>query len=225
MICLSVAGSTTDELLSLMKRSFTEADLVELRIDGAAEVDLPMLLAARTGPVLVTNRSRSEGGLFSGSDGERCVPLLAAVDLGAEYVDVEMNTRRDCVRRIVQRASERGGRTKVVLSYHDFAGTPSDSRLRDVVDEAFSLECHMVKIATTAATEEDNLRILRLVAETTRQNRLITAFCMGKLGKISRIAAPFFGSAISFACLEKGAETAPGQFTAAELKTLSGMIT
>ncbi|HET56948.1 MAG TPA: type I 3-dehydroquinate dehydratase, partial [Deltaproteobacteria bacterium] len=222
--CLSVAGSTTGELLSLMKRSSVEADLMELRIDGTAEMDLPRLLEARTVPVLVTNRSRSEGGSFAGSDNERCVPLLAAVEMGAEYVDVEMNTERSLIQAVVQGASERGGRTKVVLSYHDFTGTPSDSRLRDLVDDAFSLECHMVKIATTAVTEEDNLRVLRLVAETTRQNRSITAFCMGKLGRISRIAAPFFGSAISFACLEKGAETAPGQFTAAELKILSGMI-
>jgi 3-dehydroquinate dehydratase type I len=50
--------------------------------------------------------------------------------------------------------------------------------------------------------------------------REIIAFCMGEKGGLSRIAAPLLGSYLSYASLEKGAESAPGQFTAAEMKRI-----
>jgi len=43
---------------------------------------------------------------------------------------------------------------------------------------------------------------------------------MGEEGKISRIMAPYFGSYLSFASLERGAESAPGQLTVEEMREI-----
>jgi 3-dehydroquinate dehydratase len=41
---------------------------------------------------------------------------------------------------------------------------------------------------------------------------------MGPKGRVSRIVAPVFGSAFSYASLRKGTETAPGQLTVSEMR-------
>jgi 3-dehydroquinate dehydratase type I len=67
---------------------------------------------------------------------------------------------------------------------------------------------------------EDNLNILKLIGYAKKANQKIIAHCMGEKGKISRIMAPFFGAYMTFASLDKGAESAPGQLTVTEMKTL-----
>ena len=46
----------------------------------------------------------------------------------------------------------------------------------------------------------------------------IIAFCMGEQGKISRVMAPLLGSYLTYASLNKGEESAPGQLTVKEIK-------
>jgi 3-dehydroquinate dehydratase len=41
---------------------------------------------------------------------------------------------------------------------------------------------------------------------------------MGALGKVSRLLSPLCGGFFTFAALERGAETAPGQMTVAEMQ-------
>ncbi len=218
MICVPLRASSTEEALGLMRRSFAEADMVELRLDGFAEVNLAQLLDNAAGPVLVTNRSRDEGGLFDGTDEERCAPILEAIDHGAAYVDCELATAPALVESVIRRASAGGGKTKVILSFHDFRATPGTERLRELVDRAFDHRCDVAKIVTTATTLEDNLKILNLLLWATERGRPLIAFCMGAKGRISRLAAPLFGSLLTFASLERGRESAPGQFTLQELR-------
>ena len=218
MICVPLTASSTDEALALMRRSFAEADMVELRLDGTGEVNLAQLLDDAAGPVLVTNRSRREGGLFDGTDEERCAPILDAIDHGAAYVDCELATAPSLVKSIIRKASAGEGKTKVILSFHDFIATPGTERLRELVDQAFDQGCHVAKIVTTATTLDDNLKILDLILWASERGRPLIAFCMGPEGRISRLAAPLFGSLLTFASLERGRESAPGQFTVQELR-------
>jgi len=43
---------------------------------------------------------------------------------------------------------------------------------------------------------------------------------MGEKGRLSRVAAPLLGSCLSYASLEDGAESAPGQLTAVQMKRI-----
>lgn len=225
MICLSLEPSTTSEALEIMGRAFSLADMVELRLDAFAELDLDRLMASAAGPVLVTNRSRNEGGRFDGTEDDRCSLIIRAMDLGAHYVDIELSTEAGRLKALVDRA--RGGRTGtgVILSFHDFEKTPSLGQLLSVAEGAFDRGAHMVKLATMARTMDDNVTILQLVSRLWERNLPVTAFCMGEKGRISRLAAPLFGSAITFASLGRGCESAPGQFTVDEIRRFREIMT
>ena len=48
----------------------------------------------------------------------------------------------------------------------------------------------------------------------------IVAFAMGPLGLASRILCPLAGGEFTYAAIEKGAESAPGQITVTELQKI-----
>jgi 3-dehydroquinate dehydratase type I len=87
-----------------------------------------------------------------------------------------------------------------------------------------TLGADIVKIVTLAETAEDNLRVLDLIPQALGMGQDIIAFCMGGKGRLSRVAAPLLGSCMSYASLEEGAESAPGQLTAGEMKKLLGIL-
>jgi 3-dehydroquinate dehydratase len=52
----------------------------------------------------------------------------------------------------------------------------------------------------------------------------ITAFCMGPLGRISRVAAPLLGSCLDYVAFRKSAESASGQLTVAEMRKIRRIL-
>ena len=64
--------------------------------------------------------------------------------------------------------------------------------------------------------------MLKLIREFPETN--IVAFAMGSLGLPSRILSPLVGGDFTYASIEKGAESAPGQITVADLKKLYQMV-
>jgi 3-dehydroquinate dehydratase type I len=87
-------------------------------------------------------------------------------------------------------------------------------------NECIEAGAGIVKIVTYARSVEDNLKILNLIPYSRRKKRQIIAFCMGKPGRISRVVAPLLGSYLSFASIERGYESAPGQMTIHEMKEI-----
>ena len=82
-LCVTVVGESTDELRA-RRDAVDGADMVELRLDYAKNVDVAAVLADRRLPVVVTCRPKWEGGVFDGSEEERRLLLTQAFDLGAE---------------------------------------------------------------------------------------------------------------------------------------------
>jgi 3-dehydroquinate dehydratase type I len=224
MICIPIIAGTQEVALRQMKRSFPLADVVELRIDQIRDVNLKPLMSEKRGKILVTNRRRDEGGGFSGSERERVELLKEAVGLGADYVDLEVMTEGTLIKELSAKVGNRHGGTKWIISHHDLRGTPSERGLRRRLDQCTRTGADIVKIVTYANNMEDNLRVLGLIPHARRKGREIIAFCMGELGRISRIMGPLLGAYLSYVSLEKGAESAPGQLTLGEMKQISGVL-
>jgi 3-dehydroquinate dehydratase type I len=222
MICIPIVAKTTEEAVAHMAQSAAQADILELRIDQITDVDLPRLIGARGDEtlILVTNRRRDEGGGFPGTEGERVRLLLDAVALGADYVDIEARTERPLLKEFIAQIEKYGHRTQWIISMHDFSGTPSERALRKRFSACHKHGADIVKIVTYAHTVEDNLKTLALIPYARERNQAIIALCMGEQGKISRIMAPLLGSSLSYASLGKGAESAPGQLTVAEMRQI-----
>src|ERR687887_1544722 len=122
LLCVTVIGSTMAELRR-KRDAVADADLVELRLDSAADPGAAAALEGRRRPVIVTCRPTWEGGGFAGSEEERRRILADALQHGAEYVDVEWRARFDDL------IAASGGK-RIVLSTHDFHGVPIDLTAR-----------------------------------------------------------------------------------------------
>ena len=109
----------------------------------------------------------------------------------------------------------------------DFEGVPK-KKLELVKNGVFknmvATGADIVKIVTRARAWEDNLRILELIPKARAMGVGIIAFCMGPLGRISRIACSLMGGYMTFASLEKGQESASGQIPAPDMKKILEML-
>jgi 3-dehydroquinate dehydratase type I len=219
-ICLSLTARTVPEMLKRMERGWKETDLLELRLDGMAEVSLKELLAGQQGELLITNRSREEGGAFNGTETERVEALVQAALLGADYVDLEAGSERAHIERLKKKLGVRKRKTRLVLSTHYFQKTPALKVLQKRMEDGAALGADFVKIVPYARTMADNLTIFRLLGYAEKKQIPVIAFCMGEQGKASRLLAPLFGSCWTYAAMARGQEAAPGQMTVREMKQL-----
>jgi 3-dehydroquinate dehydratase type I len=185
-------------------------------LDYLEQPDLSRLFRTRPGPVIATNRRAAEGGKWTGSEAHRLRLLDEALGLGVDCLDVEVATDAAWRRELWSRRGE----TRLILSWHDFSGTPETGRLEAVLQEMLAAEADILKLITWANRPEDNLRVLSLIPQVRAKGREIIAFCMGPAGKWSRVAAPFLGSFLTFAPFSKKGASAPGQLTVNELRRL-----
>ncbi|MFM8952190.1 MAG: shikimate dehydrogenase [Planctomycetaceae bacterium] len=199
MICVSIGRGRHRHVIA-EHRHLAEngVPLVELRLDyiqGAVQVK--RLLAERPCPVIVTCRRVADGGRWEQSEEARRMLLRTAIVEGADYVDLE-----DDIAATVPRY----GKTKRIVSHHDFQKTPADLTLlhRRLAD----LDADIVKIAAMANHPTDNLRMLEMV----HAARIPTVgICMGDIGAPTRILTGRAGAPFTFATFHDDRVLAPGQ--------------
>jgi len=209
MICIPITAGSTREAIAEMRRAEPLADLIEVRADYIKNPDLDEILGARKKPVIITATPREENGRFEGTEAERIALLKKAVKLGAEYIDVSL----DCPE--LGNFIKGRGRTKVIVSYHNYQETPQD--LNKIYSRMEATDGDIIKIATLANRLSDNLKVLDLARNSVKATITV---CMGPKGEVSRILAPLFGSYLTFASLASGKESAPGQIPVATLKDI-----
>lgn len=204
MICVSLRAENGREFFSQMESARKSgADLVELRADYLQDRgELDSILKSKTLPVLVTLRSVEEGGLFEGGDEELYSFLERAASGGADWIDVEWKRYRPFS----------SGQSKVVLSWHEPKKTPQD--LSEIHEKMVDVGADLVKIAVRVEGAEDFLRLLAFQKKVQGECVVVG---MGEYGEPLRILYSRLGSKMTFASLEKGGETAPGQLTISEL--------
>lgn len=211
-VCIPVVETKMDDALKKIVEASLVADLIELRVDYLKEPDLELLLNRREKPIIVTNRRREEGGRYQGHEKKRLSILREAIDIGADYVDVEM------VSKGIKSFVKKKGKTKLILSWHDFKKTHSLKELRNLLEEMLQRGADIAKIVTLARSFEDNLKLLSLIPYGRERKLETIAFCMGDMGRMSRIFAPLFGAPWTYASMDKNHISAPGQLTVKEIK-------
>jgi 3-dehydroquinate dehydratase/shikimate dehydrogenase len=200
-----VACATTEAMRRAYLSPDPRADIVELRFDLVRDLRPDRLLGLPGKPKLVTVRSRQQGGGARPADRE---PLLRrALAAGVDYIDLEFGGQ--------DLALLKGpGRSRRILSSHDFQGTPADLQglhreMRAVGGEA------LLKIVTFADAASDILRVRDLLRSSAPGG--LIAFCMGPKGVPSRILAPAWGSAAAYAPRRSDPGSAPGQVALEDL--------
>ena len=208
MICVSI-GRTRHKMIVLEHRALAErgAELVELRLDWLSRIpDLGRLIDNRPTPVIITCRRREDGGRWRGSEDQRRTILRSAIVAGVEYVDIEED---------IAKSIPRYGKTKRIVSYHNFEETPPD--IEQIHARMCKLDPDIVKIVTLANSPGDAAKML----EISRKSDVPTiGFCMGEMGLFSRILCGRFGSPITYATFSRDRELAPGQLSFEEMRDI-----
>jgi 3-dehydroquinate dehydratase-1 len=211
-----LAASTAD--LSEEPAAREHADCVEFRMDLA---DDPLdALAEYDGdlPLLITNRADWEGG--EATEDGRLNALKRAIEHEAvEAVDIELAALEDGDGLDLVEAAEEGD-VSVVVSTHDFEGTPSKGQLQSLLTRAGTYG-DVAKLAVTATDRSDALALLGATHEMTQRGERVATMAMGEAGSHTRAVAPVYGSKIGYAPVDPEKATAPGQY---DLETLRGLV-
>ncbi len=199
MIAVSLSSDTTEHALRAFDTASCDSDVIELRIDLMKEYDLRRLIPARPCPVIVTNRPTREGGRFVGSERDRVRPLREAVNLGAEYIDIE-----DYAFGLL---GDRSSSSSLIVSYHDFSAMPED--LDGLRRRLEAQGADAIKVAGMATRPEDALTALQLYESTSLP---AISIAMGEHGLASRVLALRHANCLLTYCAPDTREAvAPGQ--------------
>ncbi len=157
---------------------------------------------------IATCRRRANGGKFDGTPLEEAHLLHTAVTAGAAIVDLSIETAEDLERDAPEALDLlRHGTATLLLSWHDFAGTPD---LDAVHARIARFAPGRVKIVPTATSLDDALRVIDLLQRHCAEGNLV-AMAMGTAGILTRVLGPRYGSRFTFAAPDTASATAPGQ--------------
>lgn len=173
-------------------------DILELRVDqfdhvAPDAVSREIHAIRKHGlPLIGTIRSREEGGRSRIPNAKRA-SLYQRVAPWVDAVDIELSSG-DVLKQA--RSVIEKHKNTLILSYHNFSGTPAETRLAEVVDRAVAEGADVVKIATFTEHEDDVLRLLSFTAQ--HRAKHLVSIAMGAKGSISRLAFPMAGSLMTY---------------------------
>ncbi len=222
-ICVSVACEKVGEAIGVARGAENHADVIEIRIDSLSQPEIEPFVKNLTKPLLFTNRPEWEGGRFKGSEAVRIGLLLQAIQHGGALVDLELKTAPELRGELLDVLMQHP-HTGLILSWHDFNGTPSGGELGEILQQQLESGAHIGKIVTTANDYKDVLRILNLQLIAADNNFPLIAFCMGAVGRISRLATLMLGGYMTYVAPDGGRETAPGQMPVSVLHRMLSQL-
>jgi 3-dehydroquinate dehydratase/shikimate dehydrogenase len=227
-ICVSVCAETADELIGQIKRAAESADVIEIRFDCLKNIEPEKLWSqlkkARRkfgGQLLATFRPKNKG-----QGGKRELSLKersefwreSAVNEFVDWVDFEFNfeagERKDYLRALFGR---------IIWSFHAFGVVPNNldlifSKLSQLThDERRDRDSDILKIAVQSNDITDTIAVWKLLEKAKAENKKIIPIAMGDAGKWTRILGLAHGAWMTYAALDAGSETAPGQVSARDL--------
>ena len=224
MICTTIQNKTAEQILEALE----QCEMAEIRLDScvlsARETedvftsDVPLVATCRIAEVM-----KNEPSLQDLPEMTREVKammlaekrLVRAIEAGARYVDVEIEAPKQMSKRVRSAAHENG--TIFIRSYHDFEGTGSLESLKNVVEKCTYHGADLVKVVTTAHSEEDVKTVMSLYGHCAANGGLV-AFCMGEAGRQSRLECLKYGAPYTYSALTAEEFAAPGQWPVAEMR-------
>ena len=188
-------------------------DLFELRLDafGAAIDTLRSRIEKLDAGIIITARHPREGGLNQLTARNRRELLLSFLPQ-ALWVDIELRSAA-AMAAVLQVARKSG--VRIILSFHDFRGTPGATQLDELTRRAHSLGADLFKVATRTDRPAQLERLLEFF-ERQRSSAKVVAMGIGKLGRKSLLELARRGCALHDAHL--GRARIAGQLSIPELR-------
>ena len=218
-VCVAVIGSDPNEMAEKAEALVRDNSFLEFRLDYLSKPGLGLARIKRfteshPGTVVIaTCRRAVSGGKFRGSIAAQLEVLAKAAAAGCQLVDVELQTASKCKPEQLRKLRSRAA---LMLSFHDFRAT---KKLHETLEKMLAYPADFYKVVSTATTLSDNVAMIKFLAREGDRHSLVS-MCMGEQGIISRVLGVRAGSLFTFASASAGEETAPGQVTAQELRSV-----
>ena len=205
MICVAISDKNLNKCLSVLDK----VEMAEIRLDltGFGIEEINKIFSHPT-PAIATCRPEPRGNEY------QLEILTASVNAGARYVDIEIEADLNQQSAIIEVAKKH--QCKVIISYHNFNETPGLREMYKIVDQCFELGADIAKIATLSKSNADNARLFSLYSI----EKPMVVLGMGETGKITRLMAPLLGAEFTFASMDEGIQTAPGQINYSKMKEM-----
>jgi 3-dehydroquinate dehydratase/shikimate dehydrogenase len=205
-ICVSVCAETADELIRQIKRAEDLADFIEIRFDCLEKGEFEKLNYPYNENYIFTFRPEEQGGKRELTLREREDFWNSGNDFcGGDFEEDVIENHLDWLYK------------PVICSYHDFNGVPDNlMQIYERVKFA-NANIDVIKIAVQAADIVDTIPIWKLLEKAKFENQQIIPIAMGESGKWTRILGLAHGAFLTYASLDAGQETAPGQVSAKDL--------
>ncbi|MEE7548290.1 type I 3-dehydroquinate dehydratase, partial [Xanthomonas sp. Kuri4-1] len=227
-------GSSAEQVLQQARAigDNPDADLIEFRIDyldfatdaaRVAALGRQVAAAAHGKPMIVTFRTRAEGGARAITDADYGTLYAALLQAGfVDLLDVEMFRDATVVQALVAQAHRAGA--KVVMSSHDFHATPAAAEIVARLRRQDALGADVLKIAVMPHDTADVLTLLDASAQIRARysDKPLLVMSMGGVGAITRLSGEVFGSDLTFGMI--GVPSAPGQVEVGQLHQVLGVI-
>jgi 3-dehydroquinate dehydratase-1 len=203
MVCVAISDKSIEKCLSVLDK----VEMAEIRLDltGFGIEEIKKIFAHPT-PSIATCRPEPLG------KKDQLERLTTSIKAGARYVDIEFEAGLEQQTAIIKEAGKHN--CKVIISYHNFDETPGLRELYKIVDRCFELGADIAKVATLSKSKADNARLLSLFSI----EKPLVVVGMGDEGKITRVMAPLLGAVFTFAAMDEGIQTAPGQIAYSKMK-------
>jgi 3-dehydroquinate dehydratase type I len=208
-ICVSILPKTKVEALHLIKQAEDSgANLIEVRLDALEDTRILKEIVS-CGKLQKIATDKNPGA----TEIEKKHILLSAAKSGFAYVDVDLQypSMQDLIKEVKASGS------KCIVSFHDYRGVPKLEELNVILEKEISVGADICKIVTAPKQLSDNLSLLQFTRAASAKAKIV-CFGMGEFGKISRLLSPAFGGFFTFASLERGNETAPGQMALSDMQ-------
>ncbi|MCS3921763.1 3-dehydroquinate dehydratase-1 [Methanococcus voltae PS] len=219
-ICVPVMEETVEKSLKFVKDVHNKVysknvpHMYEFRLDCLHKSELSIENVEKIFKCdcekIITVRWNWEGGTWNNEKESvlGCLDILKrAIDFNVNYIDIEHKNLKGVKQGLRDYRDNVHSNTKIIVSYHNFMKTDDYSILKNIIEEEFRYG-DIAKIATSVCENMDNCNIFKACSE---YKHNIIAIGMGKLGKITRVHGPQFGSILTFCTVSKEKASAPGQ--------------
>lgn len=217
IVCVALAG---EDMLSHAAAAAATHSFFEFRLDSLLDPAQPLAPLCNSAEkyhgrtTIATCRRTAFGGAYRGTAQQQIDLLVQAANAGCQLVDIEVETAEELGPAALETLRAAGA--AVILSWHDFTGTPD---LDAVYQRLKAFQPDFVKIVPFAQTLADSVRLLDLLQAHGADGRLV-AMSMGQKGVLTRVLGPRYGSAFTFAAPDQAPGTAPGQMALRTLRDL-----
>ena len=222
-ICVSVCAETADELIEQIKRAEVLADVIEIRFDCLDEEKFCYFSAEQLEPffkkltklqlkklLLATNRPKDQGGLnlhLASEDFHRREAFFHNARKFYEFGMVDGEYDFPICKAYFKNSVQ-------IISFHDFQGIVNNL---EEIYKKMSQESEVVKLAVKTDDITDTIAVWKLLERAKAEKKQIIPIAMGEAGKWTRILGLAHGAFMTYAALDAGRETAPGQVSAKDL--------